>query len=120
MMQPAWWLFILAGIGVGIGAAFTGLGGGFLVVPLLLWLGFSGAQSVGTSAMAVLIVISSATLAHHRLGNIDYKMALLLGAGGILGAQIGAQLIMHVSTEVFRKIFAAILAALAVYLLVKK
>lgn len=119
-MQPSWWIFIAAGVGIGIAASFTGLGGGFLVVPLLLWIGFSSAHSVGTSAMAILIIICSATLAHHRLGNIDYRIALLIGAGGIVGAQIGAHLVSQVSTDVFRKIFAAILAGLAVYLVVKK
>ena len=46
-------LFVIIGIVVGIGAAFTGLGGGFLVVPLLLILGFS-AQKAGIRAEGVI------------------------------------------------------------------
>lgn len=111
---------MLAGLGIGVGASFSGLGGGFLIVPLLLWYGFSGSQSSGTSAMAILIIALSTIVAHHRLGNIDYRVAILIGVGGIVGAQIGAQLVSTVSTEVFRKIFAGALVALAVYLLVKK
>ncbi len=119
-MQPAWWIFILAGAGIGTAAAFTGLGGGFLVVPLLLWLGFSGPQAVGTSALSILIIIASASFAHHRLGHIDYRIAVLLGLGGIVGAQFGAHLVSQVSTEMFRRIFAVLLALLSLYLGFKK
>lgn len=115
-----WWMLVLTGIGVGIASSFTGLGGGFLIVPLLLWIGLAGPQAVGTSTMAILIIISSAVIAHHRLGHIDYRTALLIGLGGVLGAQLGAQLVSHVSTDVFRKIFAGILAALSLYLFFKK
>jgi len=119
-MQLDWWILLLTGAGIGTAAAFTGLGGGFLVVPLLLWAGFSGSRSVGTSTLAILIMILSAVIAHHRLGNIDYRTGLLLGLGGMAGAQFGAQLIQHVSTGMFRKIFASVLVLLAIYLFVKK
>ena len=119
-MQPSWWIFVLAGVGIGGAAAFTGLGGGFLIVPLLLWVGFSGSNAVGTSALAILIMIASAALAHHRLGHVDYRVALLIGIGGVVGAQIGAQLVSNIPTDLFRKLFAGILAALSIYLFVKK
>ena len=41
------------GVGVGIGGAFTGLGGGFLMVPFLLFMGYSAQKSVGTSFLAI-------------------------------------------------------------------
>ena len=58
-MQATWWMMVLAGLGIGIGASFTGLGGGFLIVPLLLWAGFSGVQlreRVDPSLMGGLVV----------------------------------------------------------------
>lgn len=119
-MHIQWWIYLLTGVGIGTAASFTGLGGGFLIVPLLLWIGYSSGQAVGTSAMAILIIIASSTFAHHRLGNIDYRTALLIGIGGLVGAQIGAQLVSQVSAETFRKIFAGVLATLAIYLMVKK
>ena len=109
-----------SGIIVGLGASFTGLGGGFLMVPLLLFLGFSSQKAVGTSFLGILIISLSALFAHFRLANVDYKYGLLLGLGGIAGAQIGARLVEHVPTEVFKKVFAIILVALAIYLVVKK
>jgi hypothetical protein len=53
------------------------------------------------------------------LANVDYRVGLLLGMGGIIGAQVGARLVENVPTDIFRKIFAVILVGLAVYLFFK-
>ena len=110
----------VAGVLVGIGAAFTGLGGGFLMVPFLLFIGFTAQKSVGTSFVAILVISISALVAHNKLANIDYRAGLLLGLGGVIGAQIGARLVEHVSTANFKKIFALVLLSLAFYLFFKK
>jgi uncharacterized membrane protein YfcA len=109
-----------AGVVVGIGAAFTGLGGGFLMVPFLIFLGYTAQKAVGTSFMAILIISISALVAHNRFANIDYKAGIWLGIGGIIGAQVGAYLVEQVSTETFKKVFAIILLGLAVYVFFKK
>lgn len=109
-----------AGIGVGIGAAFSGLGGGFLMVPILLFIGYTAQRAVGTSFLAILVISISALVAHNKLANIDYRAGILLGVGGIVGAQIGARLVEHVSTANFKKIFALILVGLAAYMFFKK
>jgi uncharacterized protein len=119
-LNLTWMTVIGSGVIVGIGASFTGLGGGFLLVPILLYLGFSAQKAVGTSFLAILVISISALIAHNKLANIDYKYGILLGIGGIVGAQIGARLVEHVSTDSFKKIFAMILVGLAVYLFVKK
>lgn len=111
---------LASGVLVGIGASFSGLGGGFLMVPILLYLGFSAQKAVGTSFLGILIISVSALVAHNKLANVDYKFGILLGLGGIVGAQIGARLVEHVSPVAFKRIFAAILVGLAVYLLVRK
>ena len=103
-------LMIVIGVGVGIGGAFTGLGGGFLMVPLLLFLGYTAQKAVGTSFLAILVISISALIAHNKL----------VGIGGIIGAQIGARLVEHVSTASFKKIFACVLVGLAAYLFLKK
>ena len=119
-MDMTLFTMIGSGIVIGIGAAFTGLGGGFLIVPLLLYLGFSAQKAVGTSFLAIFVISVSALLAHNKLANVDYKYGLLLGLGGIVGAQVGARLVEHVSTENFKKIFAVVLVGLAAYLFLKK
>lgn len=113
-------LFILSGILVGVGASFTGLGGGFLMVPLLITLGYTAQKAVGTSFLAILIISLSALFAHGRLDNVDYRVAIALGLGGLLGAQIGPYLLEHVATANFKKIFAVILLGLAAYLAFQK
>jgi uncharacterized membrane protein YfcA len=113
-------LMVVCGVLVGIGASFSGLGGGFLMVPLLLFLGYSAQKSVGTSFLAIVVISLSALLAHNKLANVDYRVGILLGVGGIIGAQIGARLVEHVPTANFKKIFAVILLGLAVYIFCKK
>jgi uncharacterized membrane protein YfcA len=113
-------LMVVSGLFVGIGAAFTGLGGGFLMVPFLLFLGYSAQKAVGTSFLAILVLSVSALVAHSKLDNVDYRAGILLGVGGIIGAQIGARLVEHVSGDIFRKIFAIVLLGLAIYLFCKK
>ncbi|MCK4837393.1 MAG: sulfite exporter TauE/SafE family protein [Desulfobulbaceae bacterium] len=114
-------LAILAsGIVVGAAASFTGLGGGFLMVPILLYLGFSAQKAVGTSFLGILIISASALIAHNKLAHVDYKYGLLLGVGGIIGAQLGARYIEHVPTDSFKKIFAVILVCLAAYIFFRK
>jgi uncharacterized membrane protein YfcA len=113
-------LMSLFGILVGVGASFTGLGGGFLMVPLLIFMGYSAPKAVGTSFLAILVISLSAVAAHGKLAHVDYKTGLFLGIGGIIGAQVGSRLIDYVSTGSFKKIFAGILVALAVYLFVQK
>jgi uncharacterized membrane protein YfcA len=113
-------LLVAAGIAVGLGASFSGLGGGFLMVPLLLFAGYSAQKAVGTSFLAILVISLSALFAHHRLDNIDYKTGILLGVGGILGAQIGPWVLASISTANFRKIFSLLLLGLAGYLFFQK
>ena len=119
-MSPNLILLVAAGVVVGVGASFTGLGGGFLMIPLLLFLGLSAQQAVGTSFMAIFVISISALAAHGKLANVDYRIGIALGIGGIIGAQVGARLVEHVSTGSFKKIFAFVLIGLAAYLFLKK
>ncbi len=113
-------LLLFSGLLVGIAASFTGLGGGFIMVPLLVALGYTAQKAVGTSFLAILIISLSAVFAHYKLSNVDYRVAIALGLGGIIGAQIGPHLLEHVSTANFKKIFSLILIGLAGYLFYQK
>lgn len=113
-------IMVALGIVIGIAASFTGLGGGFIMVPLLVFLGFTAQKAVGTSFMAILIISTSALFAHGKLNHVDYRLGILIGLGGILGAQIGSRLVQYVSTDVFNKVFAIILVALAARMFFQK
>jgi hypothetical protein len=114
--------FLLLGIGlvVGVMASFTGLGGGFLVVPLLIMLGYESYKAVGTSFLTIFIISISALVAHASLQNVDVRLGVLLGIGGILGAQLGSRLVEYVPTNVFNKIFAFVLVGLAIKMFLSK
>ena len=106
----------LSGIVIGILSSGTGLGGGFLVVPLLIFLGRETKLAVGTSFVFILLVAISSILAHYRLGNIDLKTGLILALGGVIGAQIGPYLLQQVSDQSFKRLFSVLLMLTAVWL----
>lgn len=111
-------MMIVAGFLIGILSSGTGLGGGFLVVPLLIFLGKEAKFAVGTSFVFVLLVAISSLISHFRLGHVDFKTGLLLAAGGIFGAQIGPTLLEHIPDQLFKRIFAGMLIVTAVWLIV--
>ena len=77
-------LLLFSGLFIGIAASFTGLGGGFLMVPLLIAMGYTAQKAVGTSFLAILIISASAVFAHSKFSNVDFKIAIALGLGGTL------------------------------------
>lgn len=115
-----YFLLVVLGIFVGLAASFSGLGGGFLMVPILLFMGYTAQKAVGTSFAAIVIISLSALVAHNKLANVDWRAGIFLGVGGIVGAQLGARLVEHISTASFKRIFAFILVGLAVYLFIQK
>jgi hypothetical protein len=100
----------------GILSSGSGLGGGFLVVPLLIFLGHEAKIAVGTSFVFILMVAMSSVLAHYRLGNIDIKTGLVMALGGMIGAQIGPHLLQHLSDQNYKRIFSVLLILTAIWL----
>jgi uncharacterized membrane protein YfcA len=117
-LHPVW--IGLIGFLVGIIGGFTGVGGGIIIVPTLLILGFSSQKAVGTSFFCVLLLSVSALIAHLRLENIDYKIGLFLAIGAIVGAQIGARITELVPSEIFKKLFAIMLVLIAIRIFVSR
>lgn len=85
-------LIVFFGAIVGFLSGLVGVGGGFLVTPLLIFVGVPPLVAVGTGAAQIVGTSAGGTYAHWRLGNVDVKMGavLLLGSwsGGALGVQI--------------------------------
>ena len=106
----------VVGLIVGILSSVTGLGGGFMVVPFLIYLGRDAKLAVGTSFVFIFLVAISSLIAHYRLGNVDIKTGLVLALGGILGAQMGPQVLQHVSEQNFKKIFSVFMVITAVWM----
>ena len=77
---------------VGMLSGIFGVGGGFLMTPLLIFMGVPAPVAVGTEANQIVAASVSGGLAHFRRGNVDIKMGLVLLAGGILGSTLGVAL----------------------------
>jgi uncharacterized membrane protein YfcA len=86
------WSLLAIGGGVGLLSGIFGVGGGFLLTPLLIFMGIPPEVAVGTGANQVLGSSVSAVIAHWRRGNVDVKMGVLLFGGGLLGSVIGVWL----------------------------
>ena len=85
-------LIILLGIMVGGLTGLFGVGGGFLMTPLLIFLGIPPTVAVGTEAPHVLASSFSGAIAHWRRKNVDIKMGFFLLTGGIAGSIVGVNL----------------------------
>ncbi|NIZ10487.1 sulfite exporter TauE/SafE family protein [Pseudooceanicola sp. HF7] len=83
--------FLLLGLGglVGILSGMFGVGGGFLITPLLFFIGIPPAVAVATSANQIVASSVSGLFAHLKRKNVDLKMGGILQIGGILGAALG-------------------------------
>ena len=87
-------IFLVLGLGAGVGmlSGIFGVGGGFLMTPLLIFLGISPPVAVGTEANQILASSVSGVIAHWRRGNVDFKMGSVLLAGGLIGSTFGVWL----------------------------
>ena len=85
--------FMLLGLGglVGVLSGMFGVGGGFLITPLLFFVGIPPAVAVATSTNQIVAASFSALLAHLKRKTVDIKMGVVLLVGGLIGAGIGVQ-----------------------------
>jgi uncharacterized membrane protein YfcA len=85
---------LLLGLGglVGVMSGMFGVGGGFLITPLLFFVGIPPAVAVATSANQIVAASISGVFAHLRRRTVDLRMGGVLLAGGILGAALGVQI----------------------------
>lgn len=86
-------VFLSMGCAVGFLSGMFGVGGGFLLTPLLIFMGVPSAVAVGTGSMQILASSVAGAIAQYRRNNVDIKMGLVLVAGGIVGAVIGVALV---------------------------
>jgi hypothetical protein len=87
-------VFVLLGLGglVGFLSGMFGVGGGFLMTPLLIFIGIPPAVAVASEANQIIASSVSGVLAHWRRRNVDFKMAWVLLAGGFVGSTVGVWL----------------------------
>ncbi len=88
-------IVLIVGLGliVGLLSGLFGVGGGFLMTPLLIMVGIPPTVAAATDANQIVAASASGTIAHWRLGNVDFKMGILLLIGGFTGGAIGVHII---------------------------
>jgi len=88
-------ILLLFGLGGAVGflSGLFGVGGGFLMTPLLIMVGIPSTVAAASDSNQIVAASTSGTYAHYRLGNVDFKMGIILIIGGVLGGTVGVQFI---------------------------
>jgi uncharacterized membrane protein YfcA len=109
---------LLVGAGVGVLTVIMGVGGGFIMVPAMLYLlGMAAGVVVGTSLFQIVFVTAVATMLHaSQSQTVDILLAVLLLIGGVVGAQFGARAAQRLPPERLRLFLALLVLAVAVRL----
>lgn len=110
---------LLLGALVGVLTVIMGIGGGFIMVPAMIYLlGMTASAVVGTSLFQIIFVTAATTLLHATSSkSVDIVLALLLLVGGVAGAQMGVRAAQKVKPENLRLALALLVLAVAVRLL---
>lgn len=93
-------IFLVLGLGGAVGflSGMFGVGGGFLMTPLLIFVGVPPAVAVGTEANQIVASSVSGVLAHWRRGTVDFKMGTVLLLGGVAGSFFGMWIFRYLRT----------------------
>ena len=105
-------VILFFGFVVGFMSGLFGVGGGFLMTPLLIFMGIPASTAVGTESVQILGSSVSGAIAHSRKKNIDYEIGIFLLIGGIFGSTVGVILfnfLLHnlynfISRNIFRMV----------------
>ena len=112
----------LIGLGIGIGllGAILGIGGGFIIVPVLIYLlRVPSNLVVGTSLVQITGTMAVSTILHaYTNQSVDVVLAIILMVGGVVGAQFGARIGQNIRADQLRALLAAVVLAVALRFLV--
>ncbi|HVW33757.1 MAG TPA: sulfite exporter TauE/SafE family protein, partial [Acidimicrobiia bacterium] len=108
---------VVGGSIIGLLKGLFGVGGGFLIVPLMSRLGrFRRDVAVGSSLFAILVASVVAAVRHWTLGNVDGSDLLSLVPGGLFGSFVGARAARSMSPASIRRVFLGVMLASTLYL----
>ena len=114
------WAVIVVGMLTGFLAGFLGVGGGFLRLPLLVYvLGIPTHVAVGTDLFEIIISAGYGTVSHALKGNVDIMIALTMHTGAAIGAQIGAVGTRYFSGPTIRLMFSILPLIAAIMVLLR-
>ncbi|WP_080801212.1 sulfite exporter TauE/SafE family protein [Arabiibacter massiliensis] len=112
---------VAIGLVAGLASGYVGVGGGFIMVPLMLsFVGIAMRQASGTSLIAVMILAIPGAVEQALLGNINFSAGIAVVVGSIPGAVIGARLVRIVPERMLRFIFGGFLLVAAALLVLNE
>lgn len=113
---------VILGLIAGYLSGLVGIGGGIIMVPVLvLMFGFTQHKAQGTTLALLMIPVGIfGVMNYYKAGNVDFKTALLLGAGFVLGSYLGSKTAISLSQETLRKAFAVLMFIIAVKMFFQK
>lgn len=107
-------LVMCIGLVAGILSGLIGIGGGIIMVPMLLFLGFSQQQAQGTSLAALLPPVTIlAVLNYHKAGFIDWRYAIIISLVFVIGGYFGSKIAVNIDQRTLKRIFGFILLIIA-------
>ncbi|MCX6132307.1 MAG: TSUP family transporter [Ignavibacteriales bacterium] len=114
--------FVILGLLAGVLSGLVGLGGGFVIVPALVFIfGFSQHQAQGTTlALLVPPIGLLAAWTYYRQGFVDIRVAALIAVGFVVGSLLGARYAMTVSNETLEKVFGVALVLIGLKMIIGK
>jgi uncharacterized protein len=93
MTLVSWLILVCGGLVSGLLAGLLGIGGGAVLVPFLVALGYQPASAIATSSLAILVTSISGSIQNWRMGYLDFKRVLYLGLPALVTTQLGVYLV---------------------------
>ena len=119
-------VFLILGMGVLVGflSGLFGVGGGFLLTPLLIMIGIPPAVAAASDSNQIVASSSSGAYSHKRMGNVDMRMGIVILIGGIAGSTIGVQVVkilrqMGNFDFVLKAVYVVVLGGIGSYMLIE-
>ena len=109
MTAANWIILAIGGLISGIVAGLLGIGGGTILVPLLVTVGYTPVQAVATSSLAIIVTSISGSVQNWRMGYFNWRRVILLGLPSVATAQIGVFLANHILPYILLAAFGILL-----------
>jgi uncharacterized membrane protein YfcA len=115
-------LLLIIGLGAGVLSGLVGIGGGIVLVPaLVMLLHYNQHQAQGTVlAMLMFPVVALGVLNYYKGGYVDFKVAILLGLGFVLGSWIGSKFAVQIPEFWLKKVFGGIILLVSLKMIFSK
>lgn len=107
-------ILILIGLSAGLLSGLVGIGGGVVMVPMLLWIGFSQHQAQGTSLAVLAVPVTFlAAYNYYKEGLLNWKFALIIAVFFVIGGYLGSKFAINLDQKALKKIFGVMLLVIA-------